>query len=234
MHNPLPLEKRIIYEDNHIIVVNKLPSEIVQQDLTKDVSLLEQLKAFIKHRDKKQGNAFVEVLHRIDRPVSGLIMFAKTSKALTKFNELIRNNEIKKTYLAVVKNKPPQNEELLEHYILRNVKTNKSKALSKPTEGAKKAILKYTVRAMSDKYYLLEIDLKTGRHHQIRAQLSAINTPIKGDIKYGYERTNDGGFIHLHAYRLQFLHPIKKEDVSICCNPAFKDTLWGFFLEKEI
>ncbi|RME16124.1 MAG: RluA family pseudouridine synthase [Bacteroidetes bacterium] len=234
MKNPLPLEKRIVYEDNHIIVINKLPSEIVQEDKTLDTSLLTTLKQFIKQRDKKPGNVFLEVLHRIDRPVSGLIIFAKTSKALRKFNELLRQNKIEKTYLAIVQNKPPKEKDTLIHYIVKNSKINKSKAYIKEMKNSKKAILSYEIIASSDRYFLLKINLITGRHHQIRSQLSAINCPIKGDIKYGYPRTNPNGFIHLHSYELKFEHPIKKEIIHLKCKPAFEDKLWSKVFEKYI
>lgn len=223
---------RIVYEDNHLLVINKLPSEIVQEDKTGDTSLLSQLKSFIKQRDNKPGNVFLEVIHRIDRPVSGLVMFAKTSKALTKFNEIMRENKIQKNYLAVVQNPPPKEKDTLIHYILRNSKLNKSKAFSKEVKYSKKAMLEYEVIAKSERYYLLKINLITGRHHQIRSQLAAINCPIKGDIKYGYPRTNPsinglGGYIHLHSYQLKFEHPIKKETIHLSCKPAFEDTLWN-------
>lgn len=227
MKNPLPLEKRIVYEDNHIIVINKLPSEIVQEDKTGDISLLEKLKTFFKKRENKTGNVFLEVIHRIDRPVSGLIMFAKTSKALSKFNELLRQNQIEKFYLAVVQNPPPKEKDTLEHYIVRNSKNNKSKAFQKEIKNSKKAILHYELIAQSERYYLLKIHLITGRHHQIRSQLSTINCPIKGDIKYGYPRTNPNGFIHLHSYQLKLEHPIKKEYIELSCQPAFEDKLWS-------
>jgi 23S rRNA pseudouridine1911/1915/1917 synthase len=221
------IQDRIIYEDNHLLVINKLPSEIVQEDKTGDKSLLERLEDWIKKRDNKPGNVFLEVIHRIDRPVSGLVMFAKTSKGLSKFNELLREGKIKKTYLAIVQNKPPKDKDILEHYIVRNTQLNKSKAFIKEVKNSKKAVLLYEVIAKSDKYYLLKIDLITGRHHQIRAQLAAIQCPIKGDIKYGYPRTNPGGFIHLHSYQLEFEHPIKKEMIYLKCKPFFDDVLWG-------
>ncbi|GIV27345.1 MAG: RNA pseudouridine synthase [Bacteroidia bacterium] len=233
MQNPLPLSERIVYEDNHLLVINKLPTEIVQEDKTGDVSLLSQLKDFIKQRDNKIGNVFLEVIHRIDRPVSGLVMFAKTSKALSKFNEILREQKIQKIYLAVVQNKPPKEKDTLEHYIVRNTQKNKSKAFLKETKGSKKAILSYELIAKSERYYLLRIILITGRHHQIRAQLSAINCPIKGDIKYGYPRTNPGGYIHLHSYQLEFEHPIKNETIKLSCRPAFYDKLWSeVFFDK--
>lgn len=226
MQNPLPLSERIVYEDNHLIVINKLPTEIVQEDKTGDVSLLSQLKNFIKQRDHKPGNVFLEVIHRIDRPVSGLVMFAKTSKALSKFNQILREQKIKKTYLAIVQNPPPKEKDTLEHYLVRHSQKNKSKAFTKEIKGSKKAILSYELIAQSERYYLLKIHLITGRHHQIRAQLSAIHCPIKGDIKYGYSRTNPGGYIHLHSYQLEFEHPIRKDNVCMKCLPAFEDGLW--------
>lgn len=233
MQTPLPLSERIVYEDNHLLVLNKLPTEIIQEDKTGDVSLLSQLKDFIKQRDSKPGNVFLEVIHRIDRPVSGLVMFAKTSKALSKFNEILREQKIKKIYLAIVQNPPPKEKDTLEHYIVRNSQKNKSKAFTKEIKGSKKAILSYELIAQSERYYLLKIHLITGRHHQIRAQLSAINCPIKGDIKYGYPRTNPNGYIHLHSYQLEFEHPIKKEFIKICCAPAFYDKLWSeVFVDK--
>ncbi len=232
MQSMTPLKDRIIYEDNHLIVINKLSSEIIQDDTTGDVSLLSQLQSFIKERDKKSGNVFLEPIHRIDRPVSGLVMFAKTSKALSKFNQIMRENKIEKTYLAIVQNKPPKEENTLTHYIIRNAQINKSKSFSKEIKNSKKAILHYKVINHSDRYYLLQIKLITGRHHQIRSQLSAIQCPIKGDIKYGYPRTNPGGFIHLHSFQLTFEHPIKKETVFLSCKPAFEDKLWHHIFGK--
>jgi len=228
--NPAILSKeQIVYEDNHIMVVNKLPGELVQGDKTGDEPLSEKIKAYIKLRDNKPGNVFCGVIHRLDRPVSGLVIFAKTSKALSRFNELLREKEIKKTYLAVVKNKPPKQADTLEHFILKNEKTNTSKAFVKPVAHALKASLAYEVYASSDNYHLLKIDLHTGRHHQIRAQLSAIVCPIKGDLKYGFARTNEGGFIHLHSHTLEFIHPIKKEKVKLKCWPLGNDAVWKFF-----
>ncbi len=231
MQSNTPLSNRIVYEDNHLLIINKLPSEIVQEDQTGDISLLNHIREYIKNRDNKPGRVFLEAIHRIDRPVSGLVMFAKTSKALSRFNELMRKNitdnqQIEKIYLAIVQNKPPKQKDRLEHYILKNSQLNKSKVFSKYVENSKKAILEYEIIAHSERYYLLKISLLTGRHHQVRAQLSAIGCPIKGDIKYGYPRTNKGGFIHLHSYRLKFKHPIKREIISISCKPAFLDILW--------
>lgn len=230
--NPLPHsihEEQIVYEDNHIIIINKLPSEIVQGDKTGDMPLSEKLKNYIKERDAKPGNVFMGVIHRLDRPVSGLVIFAKTSKALSRFNELIREKDLHKTYWAVVKNKPPKNEDHLIHYLLKNEKLNKSKAHEKPVKDGLKSELAYKFIKSSDNYHLLEIKLFTGRHHQIRAQLSAIGCPIKGDVKYGFDRTNKDASIHLHAYQLQFMHPIKKEEVIVKAVPLMNDPVWNYF-----
>lgn len=222
-------KEQIVYEDNHIIVVNKLPSEIVQGDKTGDMPLSEKIKNFIKVRDNKPGNVFCGVIHRLDRPVSGLVIFAKTSKALSRFNELFREKTIHKTYLAVVKNRPPKQTDRLVHYLTKNEKTNMSKAFVKPTGDALKAELEYELLASSDNYHLLKIKLFTGRHHQIRCQLSAIGCPIKGDLKYGFNRTNEGGFIHLHSYQLNFVHPIKQEEISLQAFPMSDDAVWTYF-----
>lgn len=233
MHNGINIdsiwEEQIVYEDNHIIVINKLPSEIVQGDKTGDLPLSEKIKNFLKVRDHKPGNVFCGVIHRLDRPVSGLVIFAKTSKALSRFNELFRDKTIQKTYLAVVKNKPKDAKGRLIHYLLKNEKTNMSKAFAKPVEHALKAELDYELIASSDNYHLLKIRLHTGRHHQIRCQLAAMGSPIKGDLKYGFNRSNQGGFIHLHSYRLDFEHPIKKEKISLTAKPISNDAVWKFF-----
>lgn len=221
--------EQIAYEDNHIIIINKMPSEIVQGDKTGDMPLSEKVKNYIKERDQKPGNVFCGVIHRLDRPVSGLVIFAKTSKALSRFNELFREKTISKTYLAVVKNKPAKEKELLTHFMLKNEKTNMSKAFAKEVAGSSKAQLEYELIASSDNYHLLKIRLFTGRHHQIRCQLSAIGCPIKGDVKYGFNRTNEGGFIHLHSYKTEFEHPIKKENVTVMAMPITKDAVWSYF-----
>ncbi|MGZ3930846.1 MAG: RluA family pseudouridine synthase [Bacteroidia bacterium] len=220
---------QIVFEDNHIIIINKLPSEIVQGDKTGDLPLSEKLKEFIKVRDNKPGNVFLGVIHRLDRPVSGLVIFAKTSKGLSRFNELFREKDIQKTYWAVVKNKPEKPEAHLTHYLLKNEKTNRSKAFNKPVEHALKAELIYKLLASSDNYHLLEIKLLTGRHHQIRAQLSAIGCPIKGDLKYGFDRSNKDASIHLHSYSIEFQHPIKEEEVKVSAKPLSDDPVWAFF-----
>ena len=221
--------EQIAYEDNHILIVNKLPSEIVQGDKTGDLPLSEKVKHFIKHRDAKPGNVFCGVIHRLDRPVSGLVIFAKTSKALSRFNELFREKTIGKSYLAVVKNKPPKERDTLVHYLVKNEKANTSKAFQTPVAHSLKAELQYEWLASSDNYHLLRIVLLTGRHHQIRAQLSAIGCPIKGDLKYGFPRSNPGGFIHLHSYALDFMHPIKKEQLSLRALPLGDDPVWAYF-----
>ena len=218
---------QIIYEDNHLIIINKKPSEIVQGDKTGDMPLSEKVKNYIKQRDNKPGNVFCGVCHRLDRPVSGIVIFAKTSKALSRMNELFREKTIQKTYWAVVKNKPPQITQRLTHFLVKNEKTNASKAFETERQGALKAELSYTIIASISNYHLLEINLYTGRHHQIRAQLSAIGCPIKGDLKYGYERSNQTPFIHLHSYKTEFIHPIKQEPLSIICKPRNDDTVWN-------
>lgn len=230
--NPLPNtihKEQVVYEDNHIIIINKLPSEIVQGDKTGDMPLSEKLKNFIKERDSKPGNVFMGVIHRIDRPVSGLIIFAKTSKALSRFNELIRVKGLNKTYWAVVKNKPPKTEDHLIHYLLKNEKANKSKAFEKEVKDSLKSELIYKFLKSSDTYHLLEIKLLTGRHHQIRCQLSTIGSPIKGDLKYGFDRSNKDASIHLHAYSLSFMHPIKLEEVKVKAAPLMNDPVWNYF-----
>jgi 23S rRNA pseudouridine1911/1915/1917 synthase len=227
-------KEQIVYEDNHIMIINKLPSEIVQGDKTGDIPLSEKIKNFIKDRDNKPGNVFCGVIHRLDRPVSGLVIFAKTSKALSRFNELFRDKTINKTYLAVVKNKPVKEKDLLTHYMTKNEKTNTSKAHAKEIKGSLKAQLEYELVASSDNYHLLRIKLLTGRHHQIRCQLAAIGSPIKGDLKYGFNRTNEGGFIHLHSYQLDFIHPVKKESISVKCFPISKDAVWNYFTRNSL
>lgn len=222
-------KEQIVYEDNHIIIINKLPSEIVQGDKTGDMPLSEKLKNYIKERDAKPGNVFMGVIHRLDRPVSGLVIFAKTSKALSRFNELIREKDLHKTYWAVVKNKPPKTEDHLIHYLVKNEKLNKSKAHEKPVKDGLKSELAYKFLKSSDNYHLLEIKLFTGRHHQIRCQLSAIGCPIKGDVKYGFDRTNKDASIHLHAYQLQFMHPVKKEEIIVMAVPLMNDPVWNYF-----
>ena len=188
----------VVYEDNHIVVVNKTSSEIVQGDKTGDTPLSEMVKQYLKEKYNKPGNVFIGVTHRLDRPVSGLVVFAKTSKALPRLNEMFRNGEVKKTYWAIVKECPKETEGELVHYLVRNEKQNKSYAYDKEVKNSKKAVLHYKLIGHSQNYYLLEVDLKTGRHHQIRCQLAKMGCPIKGDLKYGSPRSNPDGSICLH------------------------------------
>ena len=216
----------VIFEDNHIIAVSKTCNEIVQGDKTGDEPLSETLKKWLKEKYDKPGNVFVGVTHRLDRPTSGIVLFAKTSKALTRLNEMFRNSEIKKTYWAIVKNSDKiKGEELLTNYLLRNEKQNKSYAYDSEKSNSKKAILKYRHIAKGDRYSLLEVDLMTGRHHQIRCQLSHIGLPIKGDLKYGFDRSNPDGGISLHARRVSFIHPVSKQEIVIEA-PVPDDRLW--------
>jgi 23S rRNA pseudouridine1911/1915/1917 synthase len=205
----------VIYEDNHIIAVNKSNSEIVQGDKTGDTPLSETVKQWIKEKYAKPGNVFLGVPHRLDRPVTGIVLFARTSKALERLNDMFRQSEVKKTYWAIVKNCPEKPEAELVHYLTRNETKNKSFASNTEKPGSKRAVLSYRLIGRSDNYFLLEIDLKTGRHHQIRCQLSAIGCPIKGDLKYGAPRSNPDGGISLHARRVKFVHPVSKKEIEI-------------------
>jgi len=218
----------ILFEDNHIIIVNKAPSEIVQGDKTGDITLSEKVSEYIRINYNKPGDAFIGVVHRLDRPVSGAIIFARTSKALTRLNEMLKNRQIHKTYWAVVKNKPPFDSQHLTHYLKRNQSKNFSSAFNEPVKDSLKSDLIYTVISKSDNYFLLEVNLLTGRHHQIRAQLSAIGCPIKGDIKYGFNRTNSDASIHLHAVKIEFTHPVRNEPLCIKAPPP-PDPLWQAF-----
>lgn len=222
----------VLYEDNHIIIVNKSVSEIVQGDKTGDRPLSEIVKDYIKEKYNKPGNVFLGVTHRLDRPTSGIVVFARTSKALPRLNEMFKNKEVSKTYWAVVKNRPKQDEGTLKHYLVRNEKQNKSYAYDMEKPNSKLAILHYKLIAHSDKYNLLEVDLETGRHHQIRCQLSKIGCPIKGDLKYGAERSNPDGGINLHARKISFIHPVSKEKIEVVA-PVPEDNLWKAF-EKTV
>lgn len=215
----------VIYEDNHLIAVNKSCGEIVQGDKTGDQPLSESLKAWLKEKYNKPGNVFIGVTHRLDRPVSGIVLFAKTSKALARMNDMFRTGAIKKTYWAIVKQCPPEPEGELTHWLVRNEKQNKSYAFDTEQPNSKKAILHYKLIGKSDRYFLLEIDLKTGRHHQIRCQLAKIGCPIKGDLKYGFDRSNKDGGISLHARSATFIHPVSKEAIHIVA-PVPDDPLW--------
>ena len=218
----------VVYEDNHIIVVNKTSSEIVQGDKTGDTPLSEMVKQYLKEKYNKPGNVFIGVTHRLDRPVSGLVVFAKTSKALPRLNEMFRNGEVKKTYWAIVKECPKETEGELVHYLVRNEKQNKSYAYDKEVKNSKKAVLHYKFIGHSQNYYLLEVDLKTGRHHQIRCQLAKMGCPIKGDLKYGSPRSNPDGSICLHARTVQFVHPVSKEMIRLTA-PVPEGNLWNGF-----
>ena len=215
----------IIYEDNHLIAVNKNCHEIVQGDKTGDAPLSELLKVYLKEKYAKQGDVFIGVVHRLDRPVTGVVVFSKTSKALSRMNEMFRDGKIKKTYWAVVKNRPPEHKQTLFHWLVRNEKQNKSYVYDKEKPNAKKAILYYQLIAQSDNYQLLEINLETGRHHQIRCQLAHIGCPIKGDLKYGAAHSNPDGGICLHARSVEFTHPVSKEQVVIQADPP-EEALW--------
>lgn len=215
----------VVYEDNHLIIVDKRPSEIVQGDKTGDEPLSETVKRYLKEKYAKPGNVFLGVTHRLDRPVSGLVVFAKTGKALARLNDMFRQSEVKKTYWAIVKNRPPQEEGELVHYLVRNEQQNKSYAYDKEVKNSKLAVLHYRLIGCSDNYYLLEVDLKTGRHHQIRCQLAKMGCPIKGDLKYGFPRSNPDGSICLHARRICFVHPVSKERVDVTA-PVPEGNLW--------
>lgn len=221
---------QIIYEDNHLIAVNKAVSDLVQGDKTGDVSLIERLKHYLKVKYDKPGNVFLGLIHRIDRPVSGVVIYAKTSKALTRMNKLIKNREVKKQYFAIVAKGPDPETGTLKHYLERNRDKNKSIAKLYPSVNAKEAVLNYKTLAKSDNYTLLEIDLITGRHHQIRAQLSTIGSPIKGDLKYGFPRSNPDAGISLHACKMSFIHPVSNEKIEIIAMPP-DDALWNYFVK---
>lgn len=218
----------VVYEDNHLIIVNKSSSEIVQGDKTGDKPLAEIVKEYIKQKYHKPGNVFLGVVHRLDRPVSGLVVFARTSKALVRLNEMFRTKEVHKTYWAIVGNCPPTEEGELVHWLVRNEKQNKSYAYDKEKPEAKKAILDYKLIGRSERYFLLEVDLKTGRHHQIRCQLAKMGCPIKGDLKYGSPRTNPDGSICLHARRVRFVHPVSKQEIDVTA-PVPEGNLWHSF-----
>ena len=221
---------QVLFEDNHIIVVNKRPGDIVQGDKTGDKPLSEVVKSYLKEKYNKPGNVYLGVVHRLDRPTSGIVLFAKTSKALPRLNKLFQEKAAQKTYWAIVKNAPPKKSDTLVHFLKRNPKQNKSYAHIKEVPESKKAILEYRMLKELDNYFLLEVDLHTGRHHQIRSQLSAIGSPIKGDLKYGFDRSNKDASIHLHARELKFIHPVKKEEIQIIAPPP-DEVLWNNCLD---
>lgn len=221
----------ILFEDNHLIAVNKLPGEIVQGDKTGDKPMSEVLKDYVKDKMQKPGSVFMGVVHRIDRPVSGVVIFARTSKALSRMNELFREKKIRKTYWAVVKNRPKEDAGTLIHYLKKDEAKNKSKAYDSEVAGSLRAWLDYRVIDNSDNYFLLEINPQTGRHHQIRAQLAAIGSPIRGDLKYGFPRSNENGSIHLHARRVDFVHPVRKQEIFVLAPPP-DDAVWNYFMKE--
>lgn len=222
----------VLYEDNHIIVVNKESGEIVQGDKTGDVPISDTLKAWIKDKYNKPGNVFLGVVHRLDRPVQGVVVFAKTSKALTRLNDMFRKGDVHKTYWAITQQCPPNQEETLNHWLVRNEKQNKSYAYDTVKPNAKKATLHYRHIASSERYHLVEVQLMTGRHHQIRCQLAKIGCPIKGDLKYGAKRSNPDGSISLLARRVEFVHPVSGQNVIVEA-PLPDDNLWRSFTENR-
>jgi len=219
----------ILYEDNHIIAVFKRSSDLAQGDKTGDISLDTEVKKYLATKYKKTGEVFLGVVHRLDRPVSGVILFARTSKALERLNEMFREKQVKKTYLAIVKERPPEDEATITHFLKKNELQNKSYVFDTEVKGSKEASLTYRLKGRSEKYYLLEIELHSGRHHQIRAQLAKIGCPIKGDLKYGFPRSNEDGGISLFARKLEFVHPVKKEQISITAHFPEGD-IWSVFM----
>ena len=215
----------ILFEDNHLLIINKKSGELAQGDETGDIPMIDFLKDFIKTRDNKPGNVFLGLIHRLDRPTSGILVFAKTSKALTRMNELFKTREVQKTYWAIVEGKPEKKFDRLEHFLKKNPKNNKTTVFTNPTQDAKKAILEYKFLGSLDNYSLFEIELFTGRSHQIRAQLSFMGNPIRGDLKYGAKRSNKDGSISLHARKISFIHPVKKEKIEIIAPPP-NDNIW--------
>ena len=216
----------VLYEDNHVIIVNKRAGEIVQGDKTGDTPLSEIVKLYLKERFQKPGNVFLGVVHRLDRPVSGIVLFARTSKALSRLSEIFRTRAVRKTYWAIVGQQPPQDKGTLTHWLTRDERTNKARAYDHEVPGSKQAVLDYRVIACSDRYWLLEIDLHTGRHHQIRCQLAKMGCPVRGDLKYGAPRSNPDGSISLHARRITFEHPVSHQSIDITA-PVPDDRLWA-------
>ena len=223
---------RVLYEDNHIIAVNKRNSDIIQSDSSGDTTLCEVVRGYVKHKYNKPGKAFIGTIHRLDRPVSGVILYSRTTKGLNRMLNMFKYREVQKTYWAIVKNRPPQMEGHIVNHLVKNERQNKSFAFDTPAEGRKESELRYRVIGASNHYYLLEVYPKTGRHHQIRATLSSLGCPIKGDIKYGAKRTNDNASIHLHARRIEFVHPVKREPICIVAPPP-EDALWDEFVKID-
>lgn len=226
------MHERILYEDNHYIAVNKRNGELVQADKSGDAALVDMVKDFVRVRDAKPGRVFLEAVHRIDRPVSGVVLMAKTSKGLSRINRLFQEGQVKRTYWAVVKNPPPNDSATLTQYLVRDTKLNKSYVYSGQVKGSKLAKLRYSIVLHSANYFVLEIDLLTGRHHQIRCQLAKMGCPIKGDLKYGFPRSNPDGGIHLHARSINFVHPVTNQAITIVAPPPTNDRLWELMKER--
>ena len=218
----------VLYEDNHIIIVNKAAGELVQGDKTGDKPMSELVKEYLKEKYNKPGNVFCGVTHRLDRPTSGVVVFAKTSKVLPRLNQLFKDSEVGKVYWAIVQNRPPHDSDTLTHYLIKDEKKNKSSAYETEKPNTKKAILHYSLVAQSDNYFMLEVKLETGRHHQIRVQLAKIGCPVKGDLKYGAKRSNRDGSISLHARSISFVHPVSQKQIDITA-PVPDDVLWKAF-----
>ena len=219
----------VLYEDNHLIAVYKKVSDLAQADKTGDIPLEHDVKKYIAKKYNKPGDVFLGCIHRLDRPVSGVLLFARTSKALTRMNEMFRNRQVKKIYYAIVKENPPAEKATITHYLKKNEKQNKSYVYDSAVKDSKEASLSYTIIGRSERYYLLEVELHTGRHHQIRAQLAKIGCPVKGDLKYGYNRSNEDGGISLLARKLEFIHPVKKYEINLTASLPSDDQLWKIF-----
>ena len=224
---------RVLYEDNHLIAVLKRSSDLSQSDKTGDISLDTEVKKYLAEKYHKPGEVFLGIVHRLDRPVSGVILYVRTSKALQRLNEMLREAQVKKTYLAIVKERPPEDSQTITHFLKKNEDQNRTYVYDKEVKGSKKASLTYRVAGRSERYYLLEIELHSGRHHQIRAQMAVIGCPIKGDLKYGYSRSNEDGSISLLARRLEFIHPVKKEKLVITA-PFPDGDIWDLFKDAEV
>jgi 23S rRNA pseudouridine1911/1915/1917 synthase len=223
----------ILYEDNHLIAVYKRSSDLAHGDKTGDSSLDNEVKKYLEEKYKKPGEAFLGVVHRLDRPVSGVILFARTSKALERLNEMFKTRQVKKIYLAIVKERPPEDEATIKHFLKKNEKQNKSYVYDTEVKGSKEATLTYRLKGRSERYYLIEVELHSGRHHQIRAQMAKIGCPVKGDLKYGFPRSNEDGSISLFARSLEFIHPVKKEKVTITAHFPEGD-IWSHFMNSFI
>ncbi len=223
----------VLFEDNHLIAVLKKPSDLSQGDRTGDEAIDSAVKKYIAEKYKKPGAVYLGLIHRLDRPASGVLLFARTSKALERMNEVFRTREVRKTYLAIVNDRPPKDEDTLTHYLKKNEKQNKTYVYDTEVRGSKQASLTYRLAGRSERFFLLEVELHTGRHHQIRAQLAGIGCPIKGDLKYGYPRSNEDGSICLLAKRLEFIHPVKKEKVTITA-PLPASDVWKLFRNVEV